>query len=166
VPRHSILQDKPIRKIWDAVTGHYPDIHFQPKYFDVTAVAEADIKHAPDDPLQVSVCERMEVSYNELCRQCTEAVDCIGEEDLADFLGFALVHEVGHHRLGHTEPEFRCITEEKKAACQREADEWAMREHRKLVESGVLPEVPEEKLSAFVTIAQRAGANTAERPCR
>jgi len=162
VPRHTILQDPAIKKIWDAVDGHYPDIRFRTKYVGVTPVAEADMKNEPGDPLQVSLCEQVKVSYRDLRRQCAEAVDCIGEEDLADFVGFSLVHEVGHHRLGHTEPEYRYITKEKKAAFQCEADQWAIREHRMLVECGVLPGVPAEKLKAFVTIAQRATANVGE----
>lgn len=143
---HSVFDKNGVRDVWDVVTGEYKsqDLRFGDSFLEGGAIA--DIQHKSETqggPVTVTLNAGAHETVRKRLDKHPELAEVLTEADLPEIIALALLHEVGHHALGHTELDH--IPSE---ADQYAADDWAEGEYLKLAQSGKLKHLSPEKLKA------------------
>jgi hypothetical protein len=135
--------------VWDFIVASYCDIAF--KCETCGANGRALSRQQDSDPYVVQIDDNMQDLFREQCRGFAMEDRLSSDADLPAWLGWTMLHEVAHHRLGHTSRPCNG----NRAAEERDANDWARRQYLQMMGKSPLPEVSKVKMAAFLELATK-----------
>jgi hypothetical protein len=145
--RGPFLTEIELKKVWCQLCKEYDCIAFRVEQ-NVESSAVAVPRCSAEAPYEVVADASANFHYDSLVLP-KDADKILTPSDRPAWFAFVLLHEVGHHKLGHSTAPCR-----RDCVAQREADYWAVSEYNRLQLAGLLPTVEPAKLKAFARIAR------------